>query len=247
MGPIVSMQDVSLRYHSLSGETPAVSHLTFNVEPGEFISDVGPSGCGKSTILSMLAGQLTPSEGSISINGRIGYMLQKDYLLHWRTIRSNASLGLEIQKNLTPENTAYIEELLDQYGLGEFKEHTPSQLSGGMRQRVALIRTLAVRPDILLLDEPFSALDYQTRLSVSDEIGTIIRKEKKTAILVTHDISEAISLSDRVIVLTKRPATVKCIFSIHLSIDEYSPMKAREAPEFKEYFNAIWKELDVHV
>ena len=247
MGPIVSMQDVSLRYHSLSGETPAVSHLTFNVEPGEFISVVGPSGCGKSTILSMLAGQLTPSEGSISINGRIGYMLQKDYLLHWRTIRSNASLGLEIQKNLTPENTAYIEELLDQYGLGEFKEHTPSQLSGGMRQRVALIRTLAVRPDILLLDEPFSALDYQTRLSVSDEIGTIIRKEKKTAILVTHDISEAISLSDRVIVLTKRPATVKCIFSIHLSIDEYSPMKAREAPEFKEYFNAIWKELDIHV
>ena len=247
MGPIVSMQDVSLRYHSLSGETPAVSHLTFNVEPGEFISVVGPSGCGKSTILSMLGGQLTPSEGSISINGRIGYMLQKDYLLHWRTIRSNASLGLEIQKNLTPENTAYIEELLDQYGLGEFKEHTPSQLSGGMRQRVALIRTLAVRPDILLLDEPFSALDYQTRLSVSDEIGTIIRKEKKTAILVTHDISEAISLSDRVIVLTKRPATVKCIFSIHLSIDEYSPMKAREAPEFKEYFNAIWKELDVHV
>ena len=247
MGPIVSMQDVSLRYHSLSGETPAVSHLTFNVEPGEFISVVGPSGCGKSTILSMLAGQLTPSEGSISINGRIRYMLQKDYLLHWRTIRSNASLGLEIQKNLTPENTAYIEELLDQYGLGEFKEHTPSQLSGGMRQRVALIRTLAVRPDILLLDEPFSALDYQTRLSVSDEIGTIIRKEKKTAILVTHDISEAISLSDRVIVLTKRPATVKCIFSIHLSIDEYSPMKAREAPEFKEYFNAIWKELDVHV
>ena len=247
MGPIVSMQDVSLRYHSLSGETPAVSHLTFNGEPGEFISVVGPSGCGKSTILSMLAGQLTPSEGSISINGRIGYMLQKDYLLHWRTIRSNASLGLEIQKNLTPENTAYIEELLDQYGLGEFKEHTPSQLSGGMRQRVALIRTLAVRPDILLLDEPFSALDYQTRLSVSDEIGTIIRKEKKTAILVTHDISEALSLSDRVIVLTKRPATVKCIFSIHLSIDEYSPMKAREAPEFKEYFNAIWKELDVHV
>ena len=232
MGPIVSMQDVSLRYHSLSGETPAVSHLTFNVEPGEFISVVGPSGCGKSTILSMLAGQLTPSEGSISINGRIGYMLQKDYLLHWRTIRSNASLGLEIQKNLTPENTAYIEELLDQYGLGEFKEHTPSQLSGGMRQRVALIRTLAVRPDILLLVEPFSALDYLTRLSVSDEIGTIIRKEKKTAILVTHDISEAISLSDRVIVLTKRPATVKCIFSIHLSIDEFSPMKAREAPEF---------------
>lgn len=247
MGPIVSMQDVSLRYHSLSGETPAVSHLSFTVEPGEFISIVGPSGCGKSTILSMLAGQLSPSEGTVAVNGNIGYMLQKDYLLHWRSIRSNALLGLEIQNKLTPENLAYVEALLEQYGLGEFKAHTPAQLSGGMRQRAALIRTLAVRPDILLLDEPFSALDYQTRLSVSDEIGTIIRKEEKTAILVTHDISEAISLSDRVIVLTKRPATVKTIFPIQLSIKDYTPMQAREAPEFKDYFNAIWKELDVHV
>ncbi|MBQ3615395.1 MAG: ABC transporter ATP-binding protein [Anaerotignum sp.] len=247
MGPIVSLQDVSLRYHSLSGETPAVSHLSFTVEPGEFISIVGPSGCGKSTILSMLAGQLPPSEGNIDVNGHIGYMLQKDYLLHWRSILSNALLGLEIQKKLTPENIAYVEELLEQYGLGEFKNHNPSQLSGGMRQRVALIRTLAVRPDILLLDEPFSALDYQTRLSVSDEIGTILRREKKTAILVTHDISEAISLSDRVIVLTKRPATIKAVFPIHLTVTDYTPMKAREAPEFKDYFNAIWKELDVHV
>lgn len=247
MGPIVSLQDVSLRYHSLNGETPAVSHLSFSVEPGEFISIVGPSGCGKSTILSMLAGQLSPSEGHIDVNGNTGYMLQKDYLLHWRTIRSNALLGLEIQKKLTPENLAYVDELLVQYGLGDFMEHKPSQLSGGMRQRVALIRTLAVRPDILLLDEPFSALDYQTRLSVSDEIGTIIRKEEKTAILVTHDISEAISLSDRVIVLTKRPASLKKVFPIHLTVENYTPMKAREAPEFKEYFNAIWKELDVHV
>jgi len=247
MGPIVSLQDVSLRYHSLSGETPAVSHLSFTVEPGEFISVVGPSGCGKSTILSMLAGQLSPSEGHIDVNGNTGYMLQKDYLLHWRSIRSNALLGLEIQKKLTPENIAYVDELLVQYGLGDFMEHKPSQLSGGMRQRVALIRTLAVRPDILLLDEPFSALDYQTRLSVSDEIGTIIRKEEKTAILVTHDISEAISLSDKVLVLTKRPASLKKVFPIHLTAESHTPMKAREAPEFKEYFNAIWKELDVHV
>ena len=247
MSPMVSMQDVSLRYHSLSGETPAVSHLSFTVEPGEFISIVGPSGCGKSTILSILAGLLEPSEGNITVNGEVGYMLQKDYLLHWRSILSNALLGLEIQKKITPENISYVEELLQQYGLGEFRNHFPDQLSGGMRQRVALIRTLAVRPDILLLDEPFSALDYQTRLSVSDEIGSIIRKEKKTAILVTHDISEAISLSDRVIVLTKRPASVKTIFPIHLSMDGYTPMKAREAPEFKDYFNAIWKELDVHV
>ncbi len=247
MRPIVSLDNVSLRYHSVSGETPAVSHLNLEVLPGEFICIVGPSGCGKSSILSMLAGLLSPSEGSIRIDGEIGYMLQKDYLLEWRSIRSNALLGLEIQKKLTKENIEYVDTLLEQYGLGDFKEHYPYQLSGGMRQRAALIRTLAVRPDILLLDEPFSALDYQTRLSVSDEIGSIIRKEGKTAILVSHDISEAISLSDRVIVLSGRPARLKKIYPIQLSIEEYSPMKAREAPEFREYFNAIWKELDVHV
>lgn len=247
MRPIVSLQDISLRYHSISGETPAVSHLDLTVEEGEFISIVGPSGCGKSTILSMLAGLLAPSEGEIAVNGNIGYMLQKDYLLHWRSIRSNALLGLEIQKKLTPENISYVDELLAQYGLSEFKNHFPWQLSGGMRQRVALIRTLAVRPEILLLDEPFSALDYQTRLSVSDEIGAILRREKKTAILVTHDISEAISLADRVIVLSKRPATVKKVIPIRLSGETDTPLKAREAPEFKDYFNAIWKELDVHV
>lgn len=247
MRPIVSLDDVSLRYHSVSGETLAVSHLNLSVPSGEFLSIVGPSGCGKSSLLSMLAGLITPSEGNISVNGEIGYMLQKDYLLEWRTIRSNALLGLEIQNKLTQENIAYVEALLDQYGLKDFKDHYPYQLSGGMRQRVALIRTLAVRPDILLLDEPFSALDYQTRLSVSDEIGTIIRKEGKTAILVSHDISEAISLADRVVVLSSRPARVKKIYEIILSIDQYSPMKAREAPEFREYFNAIWKELDVHV
>lgn len=247
MRPIVSLDDVSLRYHSTSGETLAVSHMNLRVESGEFISIVGPSGCGKSTILSMLAGLLQPSEGKIEVNGTIGYMLQKDYLLEWRNIRSNALLGLEIQKKLTPENIAYVDFLLEQYGLAEFKEHYPYQLSGGMRQRVALIRTLAIHPDLLLLDEPFSALDYQTRLSVSDEIGSIIRKEKKTAILVSHDISEAISLADRVVVLSKRPAQIKNIYPIQLSIENYTPMQAREASEFKYYFNAIWKELDVHV
>lgn len=247
MGAIVSIEGVSLRYHSISGETPAVSHLDLSVEEGEFIAIVGPSGCGKSTILSMLAGLLPPSEGSIKIDGTIGYMLQKDYLLHWRSIRSNALLGLEIQKKLTVENIAYVDMLLQKYGLAEFREHFPWQLSGGMRQRAALIRTLAIQPDILLLDEPFSALDYQTRLSVSDEIGAIIHREGKTAILVTHDISEAISLADRVIVLSRRPAHIKTVFPIHLSLAEYTPMKARESPEFKDYFNAIWKELDVHV
>ena len=247
MNPIVNMQDVSLRYHSINGETIAVSHLNLIVENGEFISIVGPSGCGKSTILSLLAGLLQPSGGTLSINGTIGYMLQKDHLLQWRSIRQNVLLGLEIQNKLTPENIEYTESLLEQYGLGEFKDHYPWQLSGGMRQRAALIRTLAVKPDILLLDEPFSALDYQTRLSVSDEIGSIIRNTGKTAILVTHDISEAISLADRVIVLTKRPASVKKIFPIRLSLENPSPLQAREAPEFKDYFNAIWKELDVHV
>ena len=247
MNPIINMQDISLRYHSINGETIAVSHLNLTVENGEFISIVGPSGCGKSTILSMLAGLLQPSDGNLAINGTIGYMLQKDHLLHWRSIRQNVLLGLEIQNKLTPENIKYTEYLLEQYGLGEFKDHYPWQLSGGMRQRAALIRTLAVKPDILLLDEPFSALDYQTRLSVSDEIGSIIRNTGKTAILVTHDISEAISLADKVIVLSKRPASVKKVFPIRLSLENPSPLQAREAPEFKDYFNAIWKELDVHV
>ena len=247
MEQVLELRHIHYSYHNLEGETPAIADISFAMNKGEFISIVGPSGCGKSTILSMLAGLLSPSEGHIEVNGNIGYMLQKDYLLHWRSIRSNALLGLEIQKKLTEENIAYVDALLEQYGLGDFKESYPYQLSGGMRQRVALIRTLAIRPDILLLDEPFSALDYQTRLSVSNEIGTIIRKEGKTAILVTHDISEAISLSDRVVVLTKRPARLKNIFPIRFSMAEHTPMQAREAPEFKDYFNAIWKELDVHV
>ena len=247
MRPMLSLHDVTLSYHSLSGETKAVSHLSFSVEEGEFVTIVGPSGCGKSSILSMLAGLIPPSSGSLSVNGNIGYMLQKDHLLEWRTIRRNAQLGLELHGKLKQENIAFVDHMLDQYGLGDFKDRFPSELSGGMRQRAALIRTLAVRPDILLLDEPFSALDYQTRLSVADEIGTIIRKEGKTALLVSHDISEAISLSDRVIVLSGRPARLKKIHTISLSVENHTPMKAREAPEFREYFNQIWKELDVHV
>lgn len=248
MRPILELKHISLSYHSLSGETTALEDITFDVQDGEFVSIVGPSGCGKSTLLSIVAGLLKPTSGSVAIDPKIkiGYMLQKDYLFSWRTIQKNAYLGLEIQNQLTPENKSYVDSLLEQYGLGEFKNHLPSQLSGGMRQRAALIRTLAIKPDILLLDEPFSALDYQTRLNVSDEIGTIIRKEKKTAVLVTHDISEAVSISDRVIVLSARPAVVKAIHPIILSVENKTPMKAREAPEFREYFNLIWKELDVH-
>lgn len=255
MEPLLDVRSVSYSYHTLSGETKALDRLSFQVQFNEFLGIVGPSGCGKSTILSLIFGLLSPESGKIEIHEAlkkdhtmpIGYMLQKDHLLEWRTIRRNAQLGLELQGKLTPENIAFVDHMLDQYGLGDFKDRFPSELSGGMRQRAALIRTLAVRPDILLLDEPFSALDYQTRLSVADEIGTIIRKEGKTALLVSHDISEAISLSDRVIVLSGRPARLKKIHTISLSVENRTPMKAREAPEFREYFNQIWKELDVHV
>ena len=248
MSTAVSIKNLYHSYHSQQGETDAINNISLDVEQGEFISIVGPSGCGKSTLLSLIAGLIPQSKGEININnGNTGYMLQKDHLFSWRTIEQNILLGLEIQNKLTPENIQYALSLLKQYDLFAFKDKYPYELSGGMRQRVALIRTLAVKPDILLLDEPFSALDYQTRLYVSDEIGRIIKNEEKTAILVTHDISEAISMSDRVIVLTKRPAKIKSEHIINLSIENKTPLRAREAPEFKDYFNTIWKELDFHV
>ena len=243
MRPMLSLHDVTLSYHSLSGETKAVSHLSFSVEEGEFVTIVGPSGCGKSSILSMLAGLIPPSSGSLSVNGNIGYMLQKDHLLEWRTIRRNAQLGLELQGKLTPENIAFVDHMLDQYGLGDFKDRFPSELSGGMRQRAALIRTMALEPDILLLDEPFSALDYQTRLTVSADIAAMIRKAEKSVILITHDLAEAISLADRVLILSARPARVKAEFPIHLTAADHSPLAARRAPEYGQLFNQIWEEL----
>lgn len=254
MGDLLSLDHISYSYHSLEGETPALYDISFQVPEGEFLSIVGPSGCGKSTLLSLIAGLVPPSEGTILINGKglseqelhIGYMLQKDHLLEWRTTYKNLALGLEIKKKDTPENLARIDELLKAYGLDAFRNAKPSALSGGMRQRAALIRTLVLNPDILLLDEPFSALDYQTRISVSDDIWHIIRKEKKTAILITHDISEAVSMGDRVIVLTKRPGTIKNIVNIELSTPDRSPLQARNDPKFKDYFNLIWKELTDH-
>ncbi len=243
---VVELNGVGLIYHERHGETSAIDDLSFQVERGEFVSIVGPSGCGKTSVLSLIAGIMEPSAGSISLTcGRPGYMLQQDHLLDWRTIEGNVLLGLEVQKALTPQSRAYAFGLLDTYGLGEFRSHYPRQLSGGMRQKVALIRTLATSPAVLLLDEPFSALDFQTRLRVSDEIFGIIKKEGKTAILVTHDISEAISMSDRVLVFTQRPTRLKCEHEIWLSAGA-SPIARRNAPEFKEYFNQIWKELDVN-
>lgn len=254
---IVEIKNIRMNYHTLDGETVAIKDISLDIFNGEIVGFVGPSGCGKSTLLSIIAGLIKPTKGTVYINGKevnspsknIGYMFQMDHLFEWRNIIDNVLIGLEIQKKVNDDTRRFAEDLLNTYGLSDFKMHYPRQLSGGMRQRVALIRTLAVKPDILLLDEPFSALDYQTRLAIADEIGTILKKEEKTALLVTHDIAEAISMSDRIVVLSNRPATIKEIIPIDLSCPNgnRTPMKCREAPEFRHYFNKIWKELDVHV
>lgn len=252
MKPKLEACGVSYSYHSLEGETPALSNISFTVTTGEFLAVVGPSGCGKSTLLSLLSGLLEPEEGAVLIDGTpirqsgasIGYMLQKDHLFEWRTIYGNVSLGLEIQKKLNEASRTHLSEMLGAYGLSGFETAHPSELSGGMRQRAALIRTLALKPDLLLLDEPFSALDYQTRLSVCDDISSIIRSTGKTAILITHDLTEAISVADRVVILSARPGQVKAIFPITFGEEYDSPLKRRNAPEFSQYFNQVWKELE---
>lgn len=245
METILEIKNLSHSYHTIAGETPALSHLSFSMQKGEFISIVGPSGCGKSTLLSLISGLMEPEEGIVELHGKImGYMLQKDHLLEWRTIYKNIILGLEIKHMLTPETKSKVHAYLEQYSLADFANAKPSELSGGMRQRVALIRTLILEPDLLLLDEPFSALDYQTRLNVADDIGQIIRREKRSAILVTHDLSEAISLGDKVLVLTQRPASIKRIIPLKFDLEDDTPLHRRNAPEFKNYFNMVWKELN---
>lgn len=254
MKPKLEVSGVSYSYHFLEGETLALSNISFTVENGEFIAIVGPSGCGKSTLLSLLCGLLTPDEGSMKIDGipliesnaNIGYMLQKDHLFEWRSVFSNVSLGLEIQKKLNSDSKEKLHSMLNTYGLGNFEFSKPSALSGGMRQRAALIRTLALDPDLLLLDEPFSALDYQTRLTVCDDISSIIKSANKTAILITHDLSEAISVADRVIILTKRPGRIKGILSTPFSKEYLRPLERRNSPDFSTYFNQVWKELQEH-
>ena len=254
MSPFLEMKHISFSYHEETGETKALSDLSLEAEEGEFIAVVGPSGCGKSTLLSLICGLLKPEQGEILIQGKpleenstnIGYMLQKDHLFEWRTIFSNVTLGLEIQHKLTPQRKNQVREMMETYGLGEFAQARPSQLSGGMRQRAALIRTLALEPEMLLLDEPFSALDYQTRLQVCDDIYKIIRQEKKTAILVTHDLSEAISVGNRIYVLSSRPATVASVIPITFADQNLTPLARRNSPEFSGYFNQVWKELEDH-
>lgn len=236
MESILSLDHIYYSYHDKNGETPVINDLSFEIEPGSFTSIVGPSGCGKSTLLSLLCDLIKPESGTIYIrppennpDSRMGYMLQKDNLFEWRSIYKNVMLGLEINNKKAPENIAYVNHLLEQYELAEFKSARPSQLSGGMRQRAALIRTLALKPDILLLDEPFSALDYQTRLEVREDICNILRSEKKTVILVTHDISEAIAMTDRVLILTSRPA--KLLKTINI--------ESRDTLSSQKYFDEI--------
>lgn len=246
---LLELNNVGLIYQTDESETTALKNISFTVDDGEFVAIVGPSGCGKTTILSLVAGLISPTSGEIVLGADkivrprrdVGYMLQRDQLFEWRNILSNVTLGPEIQNKKSTEFIAYAENLLDKYGLGEFKKHFPKQLSGGMRQRVALIRTLVLKPRILLLDEPFSALDFQTRLSVHEDISKIIANEKKTTLLVTHDISEAIALSNRVIVLSKRPGTVKSIIDIDLNA--FSPREKRDSPGYPALFEKIWKEV----
>ena len=243
MENILELQNISHAYHNLDGETQALSELSFSLKQGDFVSIVGPSGCGKSTLLSIISGLIPPENGTVLLNGsHIGYMLQKDHLLEWRSVYRNIILGLEVQHKISSDTRKKANDLLAQYGLQEFANAKPAELSGGMRQRVALIRTLLLEPDLLLLDEPSSALDYQTRLAVGHDIGQIIRKEKRTAILVTHDLAEAISLGDRVIVLTKRPASVKTVVPITFPEDKDTPLLRRNTTEFNEYSRKLTRQ-----
>ena len=249
MQDYLTFNNVNFNYFTSASEFNAIKDLSFSIKKGEFVSLVGPSGCGKTTILSLIAGLLEPTDGEITLDGQkvsttnIGYMFQRDQLFEWRSIYKNILLGLEIQgKKHSDEDEKYINDLLTKYGIIDFKNKHPSELSGGMRQRVALIRTLAVKPKLLLLDEPFSALDFQTRLDVCDDVKNIILQEKQTAILVTHDISEAIAMSDRVFILTKRPASIKIIEELNFD-KSLTPFKRREDKDFSKYFNKIWEEL----
>lgn len=248
MNNIVEIKNISKDFYSKNKITTAIKDISLDVKDGEFVAIVGPSGCGKSTLLNILCNLDKPTSGQITLknNAKIGYMLQQDCLFPWLTIFDNCCIGLKIENKLTKENKEYVKNLLYTYGLKDFINSYPNSLSGGMRQRVALIRTLAIKPDILLLDEPFSALDYQSRLAVCDDVYRIIKKEKKTIIMITHDIAEAISMADRIVILTGRPAMVKKIMDVKLT-NSSTPINNRKCVEFSKYYESIWKELDFHV
>ncbi|UJF36028.1 ABC transporter ATP-binding protein [Paenibacillus hexagrammi] len=252
MDAAVSINEVTQIYVTKQRATLALQHIHFAVQQGEFVSLIGPSGCGKTTLLSIIAGLIAPTAGSVkmageAVNGpskRMGYMLQQDYLFPWRTIFDNAAIGLELSGTLTAEKREYVLHLLEEMGLLGFKDYYPTQLSGGMRQRVALVRTLATEPEIMLLDEPFSALDYQTKLQLEDLVVETLRAKNKTAILVTHDISEAIAMSDRIIVLEPNPGRIRREFAIPQDIRDALPFTARELPGFNALFKSVWQEFD---
>lgn len=242
---VLELKDVSMNFCTKEGNLEVLDNINFRIDEGEIVALVGPSGSGKTTALNIIAGLLKPQAGEVIVNGDIGYMFQRDNLFEWRSIYKNVILGLEIQKKLTQENLEKVVRMLKIYGLWDFRNNYPSELSGGMRQRVALIRTLATSPALLLLDEPFASLDYQTKLLVSVDIYKIIKQEKKTTIMVTHDLSEAISMSDRIIILTARPAKVFRIHEIKLNLnEEKTPLTARKADNFRYYFDLLWRELN---
>ena len=240
---LLKIEKLSKYYHTKEKETKAIENLSMDVYENEILAIVGPSGCGKSTLLSILANLEDKSSGNIikKYNYKTGYMLQTDSLFPWLNVLYNTLIGLNDKKELN--NTI---KLLNKYGLSDFKDSYPNNLSGGMKQRVALIRTLAINPDLILLDEPFSSLDYQTRLALSNDLYKIIKNERKTAILITHDIAEAISMADRIIVLTKRPCKVKNIYEIKLD-NKTNPIDNRKDKYFNYYYDKIWRDLDVHI
>ena len=244
MNNVMEVNNISKTFLTDIGNLDVLKNISFNIKSGEIVSIVGPSGSGKSTLLNIISNLLKPDGGNIKINGEIGYMFQKDHLFDWRTVYKNVILGLEIKKKLTKENIDNVKNLLSKYGLIDFINHYPNELSGGMRQRIALIRTLAVKPSILLLDEAFSALDYQTRLNVVSDIYKMIKEEHIAALLVTHDITEAVSMSDKVIVLSNRPAMIKNIYEINFNIKDKTPINVRRLPEFSKYFDLIWNDLN---
>lgn len=248
MKELLSIKELTKNYHTKKQAVQAIDNINLNIYDKDFIVLVGPSGCGKSTILSIIGGLEKKSEGEINFSKKdpaIGYMFQEDALFPWLNVLDNCLLGLKVQNKLTINSEKYVKKLLQKYDLLDFEKSYPNELSGGMRQRVALIRTLATKPDILLLDEPFSALDYQTRLSVSDDVYKIIKNEEKTALMVTHDIAEAISMGDKVIVLSKRPSTIKNTYEIDIK-NKTIPSENRNRPEFINYYNLIWKDFDIN-
>lgn len=243
---ILTIKNLSKTYYTKQKEILAIEDFSLDIPENSIIAIVGPSGCGKSTLLNMIGSLENKTAGDIIFKenkNKIGYMFQTDCLFPWLTILDNCLIGLKIKKELTEDKKAYVIDLLKSYGLGDFIYSYPNNLSGGMRQRVALVRTLATNPDILLLDEPFSALDFETRLIVSDDVYKIIKKERKTTIIITHDIEEAIAFADKVVVLSKRPAQIKKIFDIQLT-DASTPIYNRECKEFRKYYKQIWQVFD---